>query len=102
MLFHHLHHLTHGARHAPCDDCRSVRQALRDADFADVVLELFLQPEAERSNIVLWNAATIRCISLIIRAQVLLDILIACFDGNKSLSFVLTKVLEDELIGGLC
>ena len=66
-----------------------------------MVLELLLEPEAERSYVVFWNAAAVRRLALICRAQVLLDILIIGFDGDKSLSFVVDLILEDKFIGGL-
>lgn len=80
LLLHHLHHLANGARHVAGDDCRGVRQALRDADFTDVFLELFLEPEAERSDVVFGDSASARSIDFVIHSQVFLDILVVGFD----------------------
>ena len=94
MLLHHLHHLANGARHVSRDDGRGVRQTLRDADFTDVFLEFLLEPEAERSDIVLRYAVTLNRILLTLRAKIFLDLVKVGLRADKFLSLVVSNLLE--------
>ena len=98
VSFKHLHVDAHGARHIATDDSGCVLQSLRDRHLADLILQRLLQPDAERANIGLWDAAGIDRIDLRLATQIFGDLVEVRFDAHKLLAAILAILLKDNLI----
>jgi hypothetical protein len=98
LSLHHLHHDAHRAGHLASDESRGICESLRDGNFANRLTEFVLEPEAERSDLVLGDTVERQNLFFEVLAKIFLDLLIGGLNRDKFLSFVISQLLEQNFV----
>lgn len=100
LHLHHLHHHSHGTRLLPYHNCWCILQPLGKRDFLNCRLELGLEPEAKTAHIFFRQSAGLQ--RFVLPAEVFRDLVVGCLNIYESLSLIVARLLEAELINLVC